>query len=108
VVVRRPIKGICACTNHFCTNELATSTRGPDYKSSCDRYDILEKSQEIPKLGLAQVKKNLHLANKGDHTIQTIIFEPAALNLHLAIGSCPSSKLPLKRLDLGLLLKKKK
>ena len=39
-------------------------------------------------------------ANQGKFTLQTMIFEPAALKLHLAIGECPSSALPLKELDL--------
>src|SRR5262249_50790287 len=46
VAVRRPEAGICPCTNHFRTKELATSTH-------CIRYDILAKSGELPKLGLA-------------------------------------------------------
>jgi hypothetical protein len=33
-----------------------------------------------------------------------MIFEPATLKLHLAIGSCPSSSLPLKLLELRPLL----
>ncbi|MCI0741592.1 MAG: C45 family peptidase [Gemmataceae bacterium] len=37
VAVRRADKGLCACTNHFRTEELATETE-------CRRYDILEKS----------------------------------------------------------------
>ena len=35
----------------------------------------------------------------------TVIFEPAALKLHLAFGKGPASKLPLKELDLTPLLK---
>ena len=38
--------------------------------------------------------------------LQTMIFEPAVLKLHLAIGKCPSSALPLQPIDLGPLLKK--
>jgi hypothetical protein len=37
-----------------------------------------------------------------------MVFEPAALKLHLAIGKTPSSKLPLKEIDLAPLLKKEK
>ncbi len=46
----------------------------------------------------------MHAANQGADTFQTMIFEPAALKLHLAIGSCPSSALPLEELDLKPLL----
>ena len=47
----------------------------------------------------------MHAANQGAETFQTMIFEPATLKLHLAIGSCPSSALPLTELDLRQLLK---
>jgi len=43
-----------------------------------------------------------------DHTLQTMIFEPATLKLHLAIGACPSSAEPLKTLDLAPLLQIKR
>jgi len=93
VVVRQPVDGICACTNHFRTRELATSL-------SCPRYEALDKSREQPLLGLGALAERLHAANQGKKTLQTMIFEPAALKLHLAIGECPSSALPLKLLDL--------
>ena len=38
VVVRKPVKGICACTNHFRSEELATNKK-------CYRYDILARSR---------------------------------------------------------------
>jgi hypothetical protein len=44
--------------------------------------------------------------NMGPLTLQTMIFEPRSLKLHLAIGSCPSSKLPLKTLELAPLFGK--
>jgi hypothetical protein len=42
----------------------------------------------------------------GPLTVQTMIFEPAELKLHLAIGSCPSSALPMKIVELKPLLGK--
>jgi isopenicillin-N N-acyltransferase-like protein len=92
-------KGICACTNHFRTKGLCTSLE-------CGRYDILEKSKEMKKLGLKDIAKQLHAVNQGDLTLQSMIFEPDALKLHLAFGKCPSSALPMKELDLAPLLKK--
>jgi hypothetical protein len=91
--------GICACTNHFRTKGLCTSLE-------CGRYEILEKSQEMKKLGLEDIAKKLHAVNQGGDTLQTMIFEPASLKLHLAFGKCPSSALPMKELDLAPLLKK--
>jgi hypothetical protein len=99
VVVRRSADGICPCTNHFCTRELGTGVR-------CRRLNILCECRALKTIGLADVAKKLDGVNQGSLTLQTMIFEPAALRLHLAIGKCPSSKLPLKRLDLGPLLKR--
>lgn len=93
VVVRRPEKGLCPCTNHFRTDALCTD-------KACRRYDALDKSSGMDKLDRAAVAKLLDAANQGGHTLQTMIFEPAALKLHLAIGKCPTSALPLKELDL--------
>ena len=39
VILRRSVEGICACTNHFRTPELATDT-------TCGRYSILERSRK--------------------------------------------------------------
>lgn len=100
VVVRRAEEGICPCTNHFRTKELARET-------ICRRYRALEKSQNSAKVGLTDLAKLLDAANQGDRTFQTMIFEPAALKLHLAIGKCPSSALEPKLLDLNAYFKKK-
>jgi hypothetical protein len=60
----------------------------------------------MKKLGLEDIAKKLHAVNQGGDTLQTMIFEPASLKLHLAFGKCPSSALPMKELDLAPLLKK--
>jgi hypothetical protein len=97
-VVRREAEaGFCPCTNHFRSAELATAT-------ACHRYDALNEAGRLPKLGLREVAARMHAANQGPDTFQTMIFEPAALKLHLAIGSCPSSALPLIELNLQPLL----
>jgi hypothetical protein len=93
VVVRRPEKDLCPCTNHFRSEELCTEVK-------CRRYDALSKCFEMDKLDRAAVAKLLHAANQGEHTMQTMIFETASLQLHLAIGKCPTSAQPLKGLDL--------
>ncbi len=93
VASRGHYDGILACTNHFRTTELAVF-------KWCPRYRKLIQARDMDKLGVADVDKKLNEVNLGRMTVQTMIFEPVALKLHLAIGSCPSSALPLKTLDL--------
>lgn len=99
VVVRRPESGVCPCTNHFRSDELSIDKK-------CRRYDALSKAFGTDKLDRATVARLLDDANQGPNTLQTMIFEPAALRLHLAAGQCPSSKLPMKELELGPLFKR--
>lgn len=99
VVLRRGTDGICSCTNHFRSTLLAEDLQ-------CPRYQALEASRTSAKLALADVVKHLHAANQGPATMQTMIFEPAALKLHLAFGKGPSSALPLHTLELAPLFTK--
>ncbi len=100
VMVRRPVDGLCVCTNHFRSKPLATSTR-------CHRFDALEKKRSLKKLALADVAKGLHAANQGAATMQTMVFEPASLKLHLALAKGPASAQPLKVLELAPLLERR-
>jgi len=100
LVVRTPEADICTCTNHFCSQELGVGVQ-------CTRLPKLDATRDATeRLGLAEVARKLDAVNQGSGTLQTMIFEPAVLKLHLAIGKCPSSALPLQALDLGPLLKK--
>ncbi|HEV3260199.1 MAG TPA: C45 family peptidase [Gemmataceae bacterium] len=114
VVVRRSEEAICACTNHFRTPALATVRAEAlaglknDRRFACLVGGVKEYRQKaggLPRLGLADVARRLHAANQGELTLQTMIFEPAALRLHLACGKTPSSALPMKALELGPLFK---
>jgi hypothetical protein len=98
MAVRSAADGLCFCTNHFRTPELIMF-------ALCRRYRTLEKSQSIKKLDIEDVAKKLDEVNMGHLTVQTMIFEPEPLILHLAIGSCPSSALPMKKLELQPLFK---
>ena len=104
VVVRKAQDGLCPCTNHFCSRELAP----PQVENrvyTCDRYRCLqENSSKYSRLGLPELRQLLHQVNGGDFTLQTMVFEPADMRLHVALGSCPATVLPLRTLDVAALL----
>jgi hypothetical protein len=109
LAVRRPEKGMSTCTNHFLAKELRLATP-KNLDKTLDRYATICKARaEEKKLGVADVQRYLHAANQGELTLQTMIFEPASLTLHLAaaVGKSPASAQKLKRLDLAPLLKKR-
>lgn len=97
VAVRHGENGVCACTNHFRTEALKFIT-------SCPRYDRLIRAGAMDRLGVEDVAAKLHEVHQGRATLQTMIFEPGPLRLHLAIGACPTTALPLKKLELAPLL----
>jgi isopenicillin-N N-acyltransferase like protein len=97
VASRRGPDGLTACTNHFRTKDLVILP-------ICSRYNTLMRYDDLAVLDLTDVDKALDQTNQGNLTVQTMIFEPGELVLHLAFGSTPSSSLPLKRLDLKPLL----
>ncbi len=94
VVARGPSNGILACTNHFRTDELAVFTW-------CPRYNKLIQSRKFDQMTLDDVAEKMKEVCMGRMTVQTMIFEPVPLNVHVAIGDCPSAELPLKLLELG-------
>lgn len=96
--VRQPEDGLVYCTNHFLQAPMKTA-------SDCWRYPRLERSRELERLSVADVARFMNDVNQGKRTIQTMVFEPAKLVLHLGIGRGPTSARPLKALDLKPLLK---
>jgi isopenicillin-N N-acyltransferase like protein len=95
VAARHASEDICVCTNHFRTDQLAVLPW-------CNRYRKLAQARNAERpLEVADVAKKMDEVGMGRLTVQTMIFEPAVLKLHLAIGSCPSSALPMKDLNLG-------
>jgi isopenicillin-N N-acyltransferase like protein len=103
VEVRQLKAGVCCCTNHFCSEALKPS--GGIEANSLERLDTLEKVRKIQdrKITSADVHKQLDLVHHDQDTLQTMIFEPAALRLHLGMGKCPSTRVPLRLLELGKL-----
>jgi predicted choloylglycine hydrolase len=103
VVVRQPEDGICSCTNHFCTKELKPAFQ-PDIFWTLDRFAILETIRKQPKVGLEDLHRSMNAVSVRNHTLQTMIFEPGKLRLHVAIGACPASAKELTAIDLAPLL----
>ena len=102
VAVRRPERGLLACTNHFRSPELRTLLR------FSWRYQALWESQALARLDVPDIAQKLHEVHQGPMTLQTMVFEPAAMRLHVAIGASPATALPLRTLDLRVLFRGKR
>jgi len=98
VVVRKPLENLLSCTNHFRSDRLCTSKR-------CRRYTALIKSRTQKILGLKDVQNLMHTAHQRTWTIQTMIFEPAAMKLHVSLKNPPTSNKTMTTLDVRELLK---
>ena len=80
VVLRHGSDGICVNTNHFRSETLCVW-------KVCPRYTVLSKAAAMEKIGVADVFKKLDEVNMGPLTVQSMVFEPGPLVLHLAMGS---------------------
>jgi hypothetical protein len=104
VVRRSPEKDTCTCTNHFCSAALRPA-RPVDVMRSFERFASLERVRSWPdKVRPEDMRRELDAVNLGDLTLQTMVFEPATLRLHLSAGTVPASRGPLRTLDLAPLL----
>lgn len=101
VIARKGVENVCCCTNHFRTDTLCVSDK-------CNRYDILQKIQKNgDKLGVDEIKAELHKVNQADHTVHAIVFEPAERIMHLAYGGGKSAtEKKLTKLEMGTLFDK--
>ena len=105
VVLRPSEKGVCTCTNHFCS-EAVRPAEVTDVVDSVNRLATLDKVRAgTDKLGVEDLHKQLHAVNQGDQTLQTMVFDPENLRLYLAFGKIPASEGELHELDLAPLFK---
>lgn len=94
-VVRRDAEdGLLPCTNHFRSPRLAADQQ-------CWRYERLESTRRAESLDVTAIQTALHQANQGELTLQTMVFEPRELVLHLSLGAPPSSGHKLHKLELA-------
>ena len=101
VAIRRGQDGVCVCTNHFRTAELRML-------AWCPRYRELVEERAMEKIGVGDVARGLDAVNQGRRTMQTMIFEPGPLLLHVSLGPPPATKQPLHEISLAALLGKRK
>jgi hypothetical protein len=104
VVVRRPEGGYCPCTNHFCSQELKPANQPNNFRT-LDRFAKLTERCRQERMDLADVYQTLQAVSVDNFTLQSMIFEPATLRLHLSIGHCPATAVKPKVLELGPLLR---
>lgn len=97
VVVRQPENDVLACTNHFRSPELTVS-------KECWRFNRFDAIQN-EKFDAQDVAAILHSVNQRSHTLQSMIFEPASLTLHVSLGKAPVTARPTTKLELAPLLK---
>jgi isopenicillin-N N-acyltransferase-like protein len=96
---RNSEEGIVRCTNHFRCEGLSVGEQ-------CWRYDALDVHPLAGQVGIRDVQLALDGANQGDMTLQTMVFEPRDLVLHLAIGKPPVSLNKMEKIELAPLFKR--
>jgi isopenicillin-N N-acyltransferase-like protein len=86
VVRRGPEGGLLWATNHF-------RARGPLGGFTCWRYDTLgrELRRRLGHLGVSQATELLKMVNQGALTMQSMVFLPESMKLHLAFGEPPTT-----------------
>lgn len=91
-VILRQVEGINACTNHFRAKELC-------FDKSCDRFaTLMEGDKQM--FTVERVFQKLDQVAQGEKTFQSMVFEPKAMILHLAIETRPSTDGVLRSIDL--------
>ncbi len=105
VRARVPRDGSCVCTNHFCLAELRPHFSFNVYKTFERHVVLRHHERRTDRFGVSDVQDALHAASQGDHTLQTMVFEPEQLRLHLATGELPSSAGRLRSLELAPLFR---
>jgi len=88
------------CTNHYRSPELARP-RPPKKFRTDERLETLNGlAAGSHSFALADLTAALHTVHQGALTVQTMIFEPAALAIHVGFGPPPTTARPPVRIDL--------
>jgi len=107
VIKRTGDHGTCRCTNHFLSNELKLAVPKNIFTTIDRMAGLDECCAGTHPIGVGEVKKYLNKVHQKEMTLQSMIFEPSTLRLHLAVGTGkePSSAQEYRVLDLGPMLK---
>jgi predicted choloylglycine hydrolase len=99
--VRRAQGGAVFATNHF--------REKVEVPPECSRYALLEKfvKEKQGKIDVAAIKEVLKSVSVSILTIQSMVFEPNTLKIHLASGEVPATKSEFKEFALAEYLKEK-
>jgi predicted choloylglycine hydrolase len=101
---RAPVAGAALCTNHFCLAEHRPYFSFNVY-TTFDRHCHLRRHErQRARFGVAELHEALHAASQ-IHTLQTMVFEPGSLRLHVALGQLPASSGPLRTFELAPLFR---
>jgi hypothetical protein len=97
--IRRGQDGSLAQTNYFLTEGLAA------YPPQCDRHDLLLAAAQANRgrMGIEEMKKALHQARINALNVQAVVFEPAAMRMHVSVNRLPASAGPYVLMDLAKL-----
>jgi hypothetical protein len=99
VVARRgPDEGLLWVTNHFRARGLATGFR-------CWRYETLgrELSRRRGHVGVSEAVELLGMVHQGGLTMQSMVFLPQSMKLHVAFGEPPTTSGRYVELDARVL-----
>lgn len=107
VVKRMSDHGTCRCTNHFLSKDLKLAQPKNMFTTLERLAGLDECCQGNHVIGIGEVKTYLNKVHQKEMTLQSMIFEPATLRLHLAVGTGkePSSSQEYRMLELGTMMK---
>jgi hypothetical protein len=93
-------------TNYFHTPELAGDHHRAARADACQRYQRLAVGRYAARnvMSVADLKHALHRTRVKMLNLQAVVFEPAAMRMHVSINRLPASAGPYTLLDVGRLL----
>jgi hypothetical protein len=101
-VIEQPQAGdVIACTNHYRSRELARPTPPRKFRTSERLTTLTELAAGRGTFTPADLRLALHATHQGPMTIQTMVFEPVALTVHIGFGTPPTTARELVRMELA-------